>query len=98
MPTTNPNSITNRRRVQIPSDYPRAGRLADQRLFETVLGIGTSSFERLKAAGLTPPAIRIGRTLRWDESTIAHTAPIFCPPVPLDPQLPASLPPITPPA
>jgi hypothetical protein len=83
MPAVNPNSITNRRRVQIPSDYPRAGRLADQRLFETVLGIGTSSFERLKAAGLTPPAIRIGRTLRWDESTIAATAATGIPPVPV---------------
>jgi predicted DNA-binding transcriptional regulator AlpA len=83
MPAYNPNSITARRRVQIPSDYPRAGRLADQRLFETVLGIGTSSFERLKAAGLTPPAVRIGRTLRWDESTIAATAATGIPPVPV---------------
>jgi predicted DNA-binding transcriptional regulator AlpA len=81
MPAVNPNSVTARRRVQIPSDYPRAGRLADQRLFETVLGIGTSSFERLKAAKLLPPAIRIGRTLRWDEATIAHTAATGVPPV-----------------
>jgi predicted DNA-binding transcriptional regulator AlpA len=74
MPASNPNSITNRRRVQIPRDYPRAGRLADQRLFETVLGIGTSTFERLKATERLPPAIIIGRSLRWDEATIAAVA------------------------
>jgi predicted DNA-binding transcriptional regulator AlpA len=74
MPASNPNSITNRRRVQIPSDYPRAGRLADQRLFETVLNIGTSTFERYKAAGRLPPAIPFGRSLRWDEATIAAVA------------------------
>lgn len=69
-----PKSITERRRVVIPSDYPRKGRLADQRLFETVLGVGTSTFERLKAAERLPSAIRIGRTLRWDEAVIAATA------------------------
>jgi predicted DNA-binding transcriptional regulator AlpA len=80
MPTANPNSITNRRRVAIPADYPRKGRLADQRLFETVLNIGTSSFERLKAAKRLPPAITIGRSLRWDEATIAAVAATGIPP------------------
>lgn len=80
MPVSNPNSVTQRRRVQIPSDYPRAGRLADQRLFETVLNIGTSFFEKLKAEKRLPPAIRLGRTLRWDEATIAAVAASGIPP------------------
>jgi predicted DNA-binding transcriptional regulator AlpA len=80
MPASNSDSITNRRRVQIPSDYPRAGRLADQRLFETVLNIGTSTFEKMKAEGRVPPPIRLGRTLRWDEATIAAVAASGIPP------------------
>lgn len=80
MPASNSDSITTRRRVQIPSDYPRAGRLADQRLFESVLGIGTSTFEKFKAEGRLPPATRIGRLLRWDEATIAAVAASGIPP------------------
>jgi predicted DNA-binding transcriptional regulator AlpA len=74
MPTWNPDSVTNRRREEIPSDYPHAHRLADQHVFCAVLGIASSTFARFLAEGRLPKPTKIGRNNRWPETVIARVA------------------------
>jgi predicted DNA-binding transcriptional regulator AlpA len=55
-------------------------RLIDRAEFQALLGIGQSTFERLKAAGRLPPHLELSKTLhRWRLATVLEWLRDGCP-------------------